>query len=164
MYLLKNDTSGFIVVQNNVIVRMKFLMLDMFVDERIYNLDQFFCILISESDVTSPEELLDLENVIKLFNRINYLYSKFMTQVINSEKYSTPFYPNPTYNVIIALSITRLKMNNDSKITFQILLTVMFVYESLVYLLIDMRRTLSHNPHTITGSMSLFFFFFFKIN
>ena len=53
-------------------------MLDMFVDERVYNLNQFFCTLIFRLDATLSEELLDPENVVKLFNRTNYLYSKFM--------------------------------------------------------------------------------------
>ncbi|ERF74794.1 hypothetical protein EPUS_03178 [Endocarpon pusillum Z07020] len=128
--LLKNSTSGLTAIKNNVI-------------DKIFH--SFFHTLVSSSDATPPEELVGPANAAKLFNHTNYLY----------KMQSAPLQPNPIYNATIALPTTRLKMNNGSKVTLQILLAVMFVCGSLAYLLTDMRRTLPHNPCTLAGSMSL---------
>lgn len=149
--ILQNTTSGLTAVQNDVPHKISSLISD----STILHLDSFTLALAFGSDATPPEELVGPANAAKLVNRTNYLYSKFMAQVINSEKRSAPLHPNPTYNATITLPTNRLKMNNGSKVTLQILLAVMFVCGSLAYLLTDMRRTLPHNPHTLAGTMSL---------
>jgi hypothetical protein len=156
---LKNTTSGFTALQYNVS--------DMF-DQKVvppYSavgedgqnaiLDSFFRALTLGSEVISPSQLLGPANAGTLLNCITRLYRKYMAQVINSDMRTPPLYPNPVYNATIALPTARLKMNNGSKVTLQILLAIMFVCGTLAYLLTDMRHTLPHNPHTLAGSMTL---------
>jgi Protein of unknown function (DUF3433) len=118
-------------------------------------LDPFFEALILGPDAVPPSELLGPDNVDRLVERVTHLYRKFMAQLINANMRTAPLYPHPTYNATIALPTARLKVNNGSKVTLQILLATMFICGSLAYLLTDMRHTLPHNPHTIAGTMSL---------
>lgn len=118
-------------------------------------LDQFFQALTLGSDAIPPPQLLGPANAATLVDRTTHLYRKYMAQLINSDMRTAPLYPNPTYNATLAVPTPRLKQNNPSKLTLQILLAVMFVCASLAYWLTDMRHTLPHNPHTLAGSMSL---------
>ena len=118
-------------------------------------LDIFFQALTLGSDAVPPSELVGADNADRLLDRVNHLYGKYMAQLINTDMRTAPLYPHPTYNASIALPTARLRMNNGSKITLQILLAVMFVCGSLAYSLTDMRHTLPHNPHSIAGTMTL---------
>jgi hypothetical protein len=118
-------------------------------------LDSFFRALTSGSEVIRPSQLLGPANADTLLNSVTRLYRKYMAQVINADMRTAPLYPNPAYNATIALPTARLKMNNGSKLTLQILLAIMFVCGTLAYVLTDMRHTLPHNPHTLAGSMTL---------
>lgn len=119
-------------------------------------LDHFFQTLTLGSDGVPPTELVGPANAPTLLNRVTHLYRKYMVQVINADMRTAPLYPNPTYNATVAQPTARLKQNKGSKITLQILLSVMLACSALAYYLTPHpRHTLPHNPHTLAGSMSL---------
>lgn len=155
----KNTTSGLTALQYSVADRFSHNSAPFYSftgsvgDQR--PLDHFFQALTLGSEAIPPSQLLGPANTNTLLNRTTHLYRKYMAQLINSNMRTAPLYPNPTYNATITLPTARLKQNNGSKVTLQILLAVMFVCGSLAYIITDMRHTLPHNPHTIAGSISL---------
>ena len=114
------------------------------------------------------QDLVRHGNEEALLNITQHLYRQYMAQIMNdamrlssanldTKKHNPHVTPiGTTLNATIYDSNRlRVTQNNISKIILQAVLAAMVLCFVAAYLLIDMRRTLPHNPCTIAGSMSL---------
>ncbi|KAL8937265.1 MAG: hypothetical protein Q9216_004513, partial [Gyalolechia sp. 2 TL-2023] len=113
-------------------------------------------------------DLLGIDHAQDFINAINRVYNKYMVQVLNIVLRSPPK-ENPTIKKVadageeetaavtvggrLIRQITRLKMNNASKSTFQIMLAVMVVLSGIAVRLVKIRGTLPRDPYSMASVM-----------
>ena len=106
---------------------------------------------VRQSDLVGPV------NRERLFNATNAFYARYMAQAISrnmrvikpsniEELYNATYLDHSTY---------RVHQSGTAKLILQIMLSIMFVLGVLTYWLSDLRTTLTHNPCSIAGTMSL---------
>ena len=144
----------------------------------------FFQNVLYGSDGVPPISLLGRDNVDNLKSAIEHLYRQYMAQVLNSQMrqkvsssvssdlalssntsadlLSAPSSDLPTLVATITdPTPLRLKQDNASKITLQVLLGVILFFSILALMFqspygrAGMRNLLVHNPCSIAGGMSL---------
>jgi hypothetical protein len=106
----------------------------------------------------NPSDLVGADNRAKLTDAVQKFYRRYMAFAIsrNMRAPTSASTANVTYTGTLLGSTTpRLKQNNASKITLQVLLAVMFVCGCLAYWLTNIRHTLPHEPYSIAGAASL---------
>ena len=118
---------------------------------------------VSEADIVGPERA---QNLITAFNKV---YNRYMVQVLNTVLMSSSTNATAmttittdgaleqtnarTVNGTLTRQTTRLKMNNASKLTLQIMLAVMVALSGLAIHLIKIRGTLPRDPYSIASVM-----------
>ncbi|KAI1120722.1 hypothetical protein F5Y10DRAFT_257808 [Nemania abortiva] len=125
--------------------------------------DPFFSRVVNGPGGTSRENLLGSENVDSLIAAVNNLYQRFMVRVVDLEWRSSIGGENTTQPVAnsgvargsIIVPVSRLKLNEASKIVLQAFLGTMVVLGGIAWWCVDM-RVLPRNPYPIASSMALF--------
>ncbi|KAL8862737.1 MAG: hypothetical protein Q9178_000679 [Gyalolechia marmorata] len=118
---------------------------------------------VSGADIIGPERAQDF---ITAFNKV---YNKYMIQVLNTVLRSSSVNATTvttlaadgaqeqidthTVNGTLTRRTTRLKMNNASKLTLQIMFAVMVVLSGLAVHFIKIRGTLPRDPYSIASQM-----------
>lgn len=116
----------------------------------------------------SEADVLGLGHAQDFIIAINKVYNKYMVQVLNTVLRSPPE-GNPTTKKVagggeeeteavtvdgrLIRQITRLKMNNASKLTLQIMLAVMIVLSGIAVRLVKIRGTLPRDPYSMASVM-----------
>lgn len=116
----------------------------------------------------SEADVLGLDHAQDFITAINKVYNKYMVQVLNTVLRSPPE-GNPTTKKVadggeeeseavtvdgrLIRKIARLKMNNASKLTLQIMLAVMIVLSGIAVRLVKIRGTLPRDPYSMASVM-----------
>ncbi|KAI1739553.1 hypothetical protein F4680DRAFT_466377 [Xylaria scruposa] len=135
-------------------------------------ISNFFDHLLNGPYGIEQDSVLGRDNANNLIVAINKIYNKYMTLVIDMN-FRSPSPPSNTRkanetsrkgndgetatktvaNGTIMQQVTRLKMNNSSKLTLQIVLGVMTTFMAIAVKTVKIRRVLPRNPHSIASVM-----------
>lgn len=114
----------------------------------------------------NQDSLIGPENVQNLIGVVNRLYNEYMTLVIDLN--FRPTSSNATKDLALSVDgskatttvdgtaiqqVTRLKMNNSSKLTLQIMLGVMLLLMAVAVKMVKIRGTLPRSPLNIASAM-----------
>lgn len=115
-------------------------------------LDQFFNQVVYGPNGTSLEDLSGRDNRQTLLRAVQALYKKYMSLVIDT-KFRQPNPQNRVAQGTIDVAVTKLQMNETSKLVLQICLGAMTLLGIGTFLLADLRTTLPRNPCSIASTM-----------
>lgn len=112
------------------------------------------------------DSILGHDKADNLIAAINTIYNKYMTLVIDMNFRLSPSITNATssalesnvaeaitVNCTMTQQVTRLKMNNASKLTLQIMLGIMTLFMAVAVKMVKIRRTLPRSPYSIVSVM-----------
>ena len=120
-------------------------------------LDRFFQALLYGQDSVDPASLVGSGNTDSLIKATNHIYRRYMAQALNGNMRHnlSPADWTTVDAMLIKPNEYRLRQDETSKITLQVLLAIMFVCGVAAYLLADTERVLPHSPVSIAGVASL---------
>lgn len=122
------------------------------------NLDAFLTTIVAgKPDVPITSLLTSSKGVReRLLDASQTLYQEYMAQAISANMRNTTSLPNVTYPAQISdIPRWRLQQNLDPKIALQAMLGFLAVSAVAMYLIIDTRNVLPHNPCSIAGVATL---------
>lgn len=120
-------------------------------------MDSFFEAVLFGRQPIDPAMISGPLHEQNLLHAVTAFYRRYMAQAISQNmRVNTTETPLEVfYGTFADSDLQRLKQNNASKITLQVMLGIMAVCGLLAYNLTSMRDTLPHNPCSIAGTASL---------
>jgi hypothetical protein len=127
-------------------------------DPAYNNLDPFLdTIVAGQPDVPITDLLGGSQQALDtLFTASQLLYGVYMAQAISANMRNTTSLPSTSIPAqIVDVPVWRLQQNRDSKIALQAMLGFLAVSAILIYMFLDTRNVLPHNPCSLAGVATL---------